>query len=495
MVALFDLHGITQRTRGAGDNGDLLDGSGVALERRHQRMADLMVGHDALFLVGEDGVLLLVACDDHLDALLKVSLRHALAARADSPQSGFVDDVGQLCAGSAGGHPGHGVEVDAGGKRHLLGMDLQDLLAALEVGQLDRHTAVEAAGTGQGGVEGVRAVGGRKDDDAGVALKAIHLGEQLVQGLLPLIVAAQLAAVALLADGVDLIDKDDAGCFFLRLLEQVAHLGGTHAHEHLHELRAGDREEWHIGLTGHSFCQHGLAGARRADEEDALGHGSTDLLVFLGVVQIIDDLLQILFGLVLAGHIREADAVGGLDIDLGGGLAHAAEHHRVRAAGLLHQLPVHNIAQPDEEDDGQHEAQQKAHQRRGLLDDLAGKLCACVVKALGQVGVVHEARLVDLRFVFIGKKDLVGFHIHPADVLLLGHGHEGAVVHFLDLPFVHPRHEHEVEQHQHQQHDGIIDGQRLFGGLDFFHGVPSSPSPSALQPPLPRGKAPACRAG
>ena len=44
---------------------------------------------------------------------------------------------------------------------------------------------------------------------------------------------------------------------------------------------------------------------------------------------------------------------------------------------------------------------QKAHQVRGLLDDLAGKLCACVVEALGQVRVVHQAGLVNLLFVFI----------------------------------------------------------------------------------------------
>ena len=77
-------------------------------------------------------------------------------------------------------------------------MDLQDLFAALEVGQFHRNTAVKAAGTGQSRVKGIRTVGGREDDDAAVALEAVHLGEQLVQGLLALVIAAQLAAVALL---------------------------------------------------------------------------------------------------------------------------------------------------------------------------------------------------------------------------------------------------------------------------------------------------------
>ena len=70
MVALFDLHRVAQCARGARHNGDLLHGGGVRLHRRHERVADLVVGDDLLLLVGHDGVLLLVARDDDLDAFL-----------------------------------------------------------------------------------------------------------------------------------------------------------------------------------------------------------------------------------------------------------------------------------------------------------------------------------------------------------------------------------------------------------------------------------------
>ena len=99
-------------------------------------------------------------------------------------------------------------------------MHFQNLFAALEVGQLHRHTAVKTSGTGQRRVQRIRAVGSRQNDDAGVALKAVHLGEQLVQSLLTLVVAAEIAAVALLTDGIDLIDEHDAGGLFLGLSEQ-----------------------------------------------------------------------------------------------------------------------------------------------------------------------------------------------------------------------------------------------------------------------------------
>ena len=70
-----------------------------------------------------------------------------------------------------------------------------------------------------------------------------------------------------------------------------------------------------------------------------LGHGCANALVLAGVVQVIHDLLQVFLGLVFTGHIRKADAVGGLHIDLGVGFAHAAKHHGTRAAaGLFHRF-------------------------------------------------------------------------------------------------------------------------------------------------------------
>ena len=46
------------------------------------------------------------------------------------------------------------------------------------------------------------------------------------------------------------VDEDDAGRVFLALLEQVADAARTHADKHLDEVRTGDAEERHVGLTG-----------------------------------------------------------------------------------------------------------------------------------------------------------------------------------------------------------------------------------------------------
>ena len=118
---------------------------------------------------------------------------------------------------------------------------------------------VEPARPEQRGVEDVRAVRGGDEDDALVRLEAVHLDEELVQGLLALVVTAAEAGAAVPADRVDLVDEDDAGRILLALLEQVAHAAGADAHEHLHEVGAGDAEERHARLARDGLGEQRLA--------------------------------------------------------------------------------------------------------------------------------------------------------------------------------------------------------------------------------------------
>ena len=89
-------------------------------------------------------------------------------------------------------------------------MDLEDLLAALDVGRVDGDAAVEAAGAQQRRIKDIGSVGRGQDDDAFGAREAVHLGEDLVERLLALVVAAERrATAALAADRVELVDEDD----------------------------------------------------------------------------------------------------------------------------------------------------------------------------------------------------------------------------------------------------------------------------------------------
>ena len=124
-------------------------------------------------------------------------------------------------------------------------MDFQDLLPAFQIRQFHRHPPVKTPRPCERRIQRFRTVGGCQDDDSVVRLESVHLCQQLVQRLLPFVIAAH-PAVTLLADGVDLIDKHDAGGFLLGLPEQIPDFRGAHADEHFHEFRTGHGEEGHI---------------------------------------------------------------------------------------------------------------------------------------------------------------------------------------------------------------------------------------------------------
>ena len=102
-------------------------------------------------------------------------------------------------------------------------MDFQYRLASRKVGQLNGYAPVETAGAGERGIERLRAVCRRENDNADIFLETVHFGKQLVEGLLALVVGAELT-VALLADGVDLIDEHYAGSFLFCLAEKIPDL-------------------------------------------------------------------------------------------------------------------------------------------------------------------------------------------------------------------------------------------------------------------------------
>ena len=62
--------------------------------------------------------------------------------------------------------------------------------------------------------------GRREDDNARIGLEAVHLRQKLVQRIFALVVARESGVLAAgAADGVDLVDEDDAGSLLLGLLQ------------------------------------------------------------------------------------------------------------------------------------------------------------------------------------------------------------------------------------------------------------------------------------
>src|SRR5438270_4575923 len=224
-------------------------------------------------------------------------------------------------------------------------MHAEDLLATVDVGSRHDDLSVETAGTQKRGVEHVGAVGRGDDDDALVGLEAVHLDQQLVEGLLALVVAVSEAGTAMASDGVDLVDERDTRRRLLGLITHVAHAACTDADEHLDEVRARNGKEGHARLTRDGAGEQRLAGARRADEQRSLGDLAAQPSELARVLQIFDDLLKLLAGLIDSGDVLEGYAA----LLLGKHSRTAlAEAHRSGAGVLLH-LAHHEEADAENE--------------------------------------------------------------------------------------------------------------------------------------------------
>ena len=270
-------------------------------------------------------------------------------------------------------------------------MDLQDLLPALDVGQAHIDLPVEPAGTQQGGVQDILAVGGRHDDDALVAGKAVHLHQQLVQGLLALVVAAAQACAALTAYRVDLVDEHDGRGFLLGLVKEVADTAGAHAYVQLHKVGARDGQEVDSGLARHRLGDQGLTGARRANQQHALGDACAQSGEALGVPEKLHDLLQLLLLLVGARHIVEGDLLALVGQGAGAGVAEAVGTGAAATAAGGALTQEEHVGKPRHHQDNQQVGQilipPGALHAHGIVIVLNDSLGALLVDELMQVVV------------------------------------------------------------------------------------------------------------
>ena len=193
-----------------------------------------------------------------------------------------------------------------------------------QVGQIHVDLTVKSSGAHQGLVEDVGAVGGGEDYHAAVRAETVHLGKQLVESVLALVVGAHVGvAAAGAAHGIDLVDEHNAGSFLLGLAEQVADTRGPHADKHLDKIGARHGEERHIGFAGHSLGQQCLTRAGRAYEQRALGYLAAQVGIALGILEKLHYFLDFRFGFGESGDVLERHLVGVVLVEEHGlGLAH-----------------------------------------------------------------------------------------------------------------------------------------------------------------------------
>ena len=182
-------------------------------------------------------------------------------------------------------------------------VDVQDALPALHVGRRDEDLAVEAPGRSSAGSSFSRRLEAAMTTTSSLVPKpSISTSSWLRVWSFSPVTSLPRAA----ADRVELVDEDDRRRVLARLAEQAPDAGCPEAGEHLHEGGRRLREEVRARLVGHGLGEQGLAGAGRAVQQDALRHPRAERLEPPRVAQELDDLRELVLGLVGAGHLVPA---------------------------------------------------------------------------------------------------------------------------------------------------------------------------------------------
>ncbi len=296
-------------------------------------MSNLMGRNDPFFLLAQDTILLLLTGDYNLNGFQKVRLIYQLTATFYGIDRCLINDICKIRTYCTGGSQSNLFQIYALIHTYILGMYLQSIYTSLQIRLVYDNSSVETTRTKKCLIQNLRSVSRRKDQDSLRRIKTIHLGKELVQGLLTLIISA-IAAVSALTDCIDLIDKDDTRCIFLCLTEEVSYSGCTNTDEHLYEIRTCQGEERHMCLTCNRSGEKGLTCSRRAYKKGSLRKLGSDCGIFLRIMQEINNLLQGFLGLVLSCNILECYARFLLNVNLGITLANT--HHTGSAALTLH---------------------------------------------------------------------------------------------------------------------------------------------------------------
>ena len=250
-------------------------------------------------------------------------------------------------------------------------MNLEDRQAGTLVGAIDGDVAIEAAGAQQGRIEDVGAVGGGQHDHGFGLAEAIHLAEDLIERLFALVVAPAEAGAADAADGVDFVDEQNAGVSFLSGFEHIADAAGADADEHLNELGTADGEERHAGFASDGAGEQCFAGAWRAHQQHAFGDTAAEAGEFFGILEELDDFLQIVFDAFQAGDVGEGDGFfAGLFVALGGAFGKAGED-AAAAQELIARAAEHH---PQEEEQQQRRGEVHEHRQNHVVG-LGSELC------------------------------------------------------------------------------------------------------------------------
>ena len=208
-------------------------------------MTGLVDGDGTALLLGDDLGAFFQSADDAVDGIHEVLTLHGLFLATGCDEGGLVADVGDVGTREARRLLGKKLAVNVTLSIFIITqfqpfhVDFEDSLALLDIRQLHIYLAVESSCTQQRFVQHIGSVGGSQHYHVCSAAETVHLGEELVERVLALVVGVAHPAVpSRTTNRVNFIDEYNARGFLLRLLKQVTHTRSTHADEHLDKVTA-----------------------------------------------------------------------------------------------------------------------------------------------------------------------------------------------------------------------------------------------------------------
>ncbi len=127
-----------------------------------------------------------------------------------------------------------------------------------------------------------------------VGFKTVHLNQHLVEGLLALIIATTQTGTALAADGIDFVDEDDAGAFFLAF----SNMSRTRAAPTPTNISTKSEPEMlkngTLASPAMDFANSGLARTRWANQQQTTGNTAAQLVELARVFEEVHHFLALL---------------------------------------------------------------------------------------------------------------------------------------------------------------------------------------------------------
>ena len=236
----------------------------------------------------------------------------------------------------------------ATGERYASGVDLEDRLAAHLVREVHHHAPVKAAGPQECLVEHVGLVGGGKNDHALLGRETVHLGEDLVEGLLLLARSPDSRLTAGASYGVELVDEDDRWGVLAGLLKRSrTRLAPTPTNNSTNSEAL--KEKNGTPASPATARARSVLPVPGAHQEHAFRCSSPKAGVLLGVLEEVHDLDELVLGLIYACDVLEGDPGALLLVVAPGAASTDAREGAAYAAALLLSTPVEPDVAPDQE--------------------------------------------------------------------------------------------------------------------------------------------------